>query len=79
MGYSLSRAVGEGTVVTKHGNKLIRCGRGREAMGVWTNGRQNTIITLEGERIISDVPAGVVTWGPASVVLKQTEPGKEIK
>ena len=70
MSYTLSKAVREGTLVTKHGSKLIRLGRNRKPMGVWTNGGRRTTITLGEERIVTDLPMGVITWGPAFVKVK---------
>lgn len=63
----LSKTVTEGTIVTKHGKKLIRCGHGRKPMGVWTYGGRRATVRLDGEKVITDMPAGVITWGPATV------------
>ena len=73
MSYTLSKTIEEGVAVTPYGRKLIRCGRNRKPMGVWTNGGRRVTKTLEGERIVTELPAGVITWGPAIIKVTATQ------
>ena len=65
--FTLSKRVREHDLVSKRGTKLIRCGANRKPMGVFTNGERRVTITLDGKKVITDMPAGVITWGPAEV------------
>lgn len=62
----LSRAVRNGDVVTIRGGKVIRCGGKATLCGVWENGSERRTLTLEGERVLTHIPRGIVVSGPIS-------------
>jgi hypothetical protein len=58
-----SQRVKEGVFVTRRGNKYIRCARNRRPEGVWTNGYEQVVKTLNGDRVYVSSPAGVIISG----------------
>ena len=70
MNYKLSKKVEQGTIVALRGDKFIRCGRSLHPFGVWENGHNRITVTLDGERISTPQPTGVVTYGTMDVQVK---------
>jgi hypothetical protein len=65
----LSKTVTDGDLVTKHGDKFVRCGKHRKWFGVYQTRREQHILTDEG-MVRATWPAGIVVYGVAEVKLK---------
>ena len=71
--YKKSRMVGQGSVVVLRGNRIQRCGKGQKPFGVWEDGHNRVTITLQGERVITPQPMGIVKYGVIGVKVAKTD------
>jgi hypothetical protein len=65
--YTKSRKVSSGTLVRIRGSKIIVCNDIKKAAGVYTERIERKIIRMDGERITSVIPRGIITWGPVEM------------
>jgi hypothetical protein len=68
MSLKISKAVKDGMLVRKRGDKYVRCGRGQVPHGVYQVGYSQMVDTGEDRKKV-DVPTGVVLAGAAKVKL----------
>lgn len=71
MALKFSKRVRGGTLVTKHGDKYIRCGRRARPVGVFQPAATLIMITDTGQ-VRTDIPRGIVTYGPTIVQFKES-------
>lgn len=61
----ISKRVRPGTLVTKHGDKYVRCGPHRQPSGVYQDANTLRILSSEGLQTFF-TPAGIVMQGRTS-------------
>ena len=71
MKLTLSKTVRHGTIVTLHGTKLIRCGKGRKPAGVWQDAQRRLYRKLDGELIVTHTPEALQTQGECRAHFKE--------
>lgn len=62
-----SKKVRPGMLVALHGQKFVRCGELNRAFGVVQSGATQRVLTDRGW-VLVDIPKGIVTYGPATVL-----------
>lgn len=71
--YTLSKKVRHGSLVKLRGNKFVLCGKNGKPSGVYQFGSTRTTITLDGERIVTRFPTGIVTQGQAESIMAKEQ------
>jgi len=61
--YSKSKAVKSGDIVSLRGDKYIRCGGRRNAVGVYLTGERKVIRKFDNEVVAVDIPEGILIRG----------------
>ena len=62
----ISRAVRQGTIVAKRGNKYVRCSRRARPVGVYEEGGERITLTNNGT-VRTVFPGGIVVRGAISI------------
>ena len=65
----LSKKVYHGVIVTKNGEKFIRCSRKRKPFGVFQHGSKRITLNMYNEKVTTEFPTGIVIYGPTDVII----------
>jgi hypothetical protein len=65
--YYVSKTVRDGSLVRLHGNKIVLCSKIKEATGIYTKGDFRTTITMDGVKVTTTRPEGIVIHGQVYV------------
>ncbi len=67
MKYILSKSLEGQELVALRGNKFIKAHKFSKPVGVFTRGGERHTLTLDGEKIVTQLPFGIVTFGPVEI------------